>query len=112
MTRPLPVPCRHAGCPATQREPWCPAHRPAAKDYHTATARRVYDGAQWKKLRAIVRRAQPLCQRCGRPSQQVHHKNGQLDDMRFDSADPFNSNLEALCRACHEALHGHARRAR
>ncbi|MGI9043502.1 MAG: HNH endonuclease [Gemmatimonadaceae bacterium] len=69
-----------------------------------AGSQRFYSSAYWQKVRAQVRREQPICQRCWKqnrltPSQSVHH----LDN---DFRNNESSNLEALCNACHFSISG------
>lgn len=51
------------------------------------------DGAAWRKLRASVLRAQPLC-RCGEWATDVDHKDN-------NATNNERSNLQGLCHECH-----------
>lgn len=56
------------------------------------------DGAAWRKLRAYVLAAEPLCRHCTargltEPATEVDHRNGPADN-RLES-------LQPLCKPCH-----------
>lgn len=62
--------------------------------------RGVY-GARWRRVRAEVVAEQPICARpgCGKPTADVNHvvpHKGPLDPLFL-----ARSNLEGLCRGCH-----------
>ena len=107
MARALPGPCRHPGCPAVTTDTYCPEHASIASDRHReydrsrkSTTARGY-GAQWRRLRDMVLRREPLCRRCRaegrrRIATEVDHilplKQGGTN--RWD-------NLQPLCHSCH-----------
>jgi 5-methylcytosine-specific restriction endonuclease McrA len=63
---------------------------------------RGYDTG-WRKARIeALKRYDFICQRCGRRAVMVHHM-----DEHPDNND--QSNLQPLCRACHEKHHGRKR---
>ena len=65
-----------------------------------------YVSWEWKKCRAAYLKKQPLCERCGNPATQVHHKI-RLTPANIKEPDTtlnFN-NLEALCDSCHQLEH-------
>jgi 5-methylcytosine-specific restriction protein A len=71
-----------------------------------------YNSAAWRRLRAAVLRARPLCARCAKAglvveASIVHHVEERLQrpDLAFAT-----SNLEGLCPSCHTAHHGRLRR--
>ncbi|HHV61139.1 MAG TPA: AAA family ATPase [Firmicutes bacterium] len=122
MNRPL-RPCARVGCPTLVQPPerYCPEH---AKEEATRKAewQRRYDqqardsrvvefyhSQAWLALRRrALERDAYLCQPCLRehritPADTVHHivPIEQDWDRRLDL-----SNLEAICRACHNRLHG------
>lgn len=68
-----------------------------------SSSERGYD-ARWQKLRRYYLAVNPLCAKCERtgrttPATVVHH---------IDSDQTYNhlDNLMALCRGCHERVHG------
>jgi len=105
-------PCAQSGCRELTRERFCPAHKREETRRYERFERdpnhdKYYD-ARWKKIRAAFLRAHPLCERCrdeGRltAATLVHHK---IRVRAGGSHDP--ENLQALCPACHEAIHAAA----
>ena len=74
-------------------------------DNRASAAARGYDRA-WSRVRGAFLKANPLCSRCNAaPADTVHHRRevDQHPELRLTW-----SNLEGLCRACHEQLHGRA----
>lgn len=45
----------------------------------------------------VIDRASGLCERCGQPGSEVHHRFGDSNDSR---------HLEYLCKSCHDVQHG------
>jgi 5-methylcytosine-specific restriction endonuclease McrA len=71
--------------------------RKAVKAKKQRAARKVV-----KAVRAeVVTRARGLCERCGKPGQEAHHK---IHRSRGGAWTPENITL--LCRACHGKAHG------
>lgn len=66
-----------------------------------------YHSPEWIKVREFVRmRDRYICQRCGRPMQEVHHIIHLTEDNIWDPKITLNpDNLISLCRACHFAIH-------
>jgi 5-methylcytosine-specific restriction protein A len=68
-----------------------------------AEAHRFYNSARWKKLRAMILRAHPLCADCTEARRvtlatQVHH----LVERKADPARELDpTNLAPLCAKCH-----------
>lgn len=95
-------PCAVASCPTLTRNPRCPAHtitREQRNPKDPAQAK-FYGSAQWKKIRAIVKRRDPICKMCNRaPTTTVHHK-----DNNWRNNEP--SNHEGACDPCHRAHSG------
>ncbi len=95
-------PCGHGGCPAlVTGSARCAAHTVTReqRNPHDPDVQRFYDSTRWKKVRAIVRRNQPICMDCQRrPSQCVDHL-GELNDLRLEM-------LQALCWPCHNRKSG------
>jgi 5-methylcytosine-specific restriction endonuclease McrA len=56
---------------------------------------------EWReKADAVMERERSLCQRCGDPAREVHHKTYERI-----FCEPL-TDLEALCVRCHELAHG------
>ena len=70
-------------------------------------AKAFYDSREWAATRAyILKRDMYTCQRCGRPAQEVHHKEHLNERNIFDVNITMNpDNLVALCRDCHFKQH-------
>ena len=106
-----PRPCARPGCTALTTTAYCPAHTEARRqerDLYRGSARaRGYDH-HWEAARRWYLAGHPLCERCesaGRvtPAVLVHHivPVEQSPALRLAV-----ENLQALCRDCHEELHG------
>ena len=94
-----PTYCRQPGCPnyGVDRG-YCEEHKIKIKEY---------DSYAWKKLRRRVKRKYPLCEICKARGETslttvVHHIIEVASGGEF--YDP--SNLQALCRDCHDEIHG------
>ena len=68
-----------------------------------AADKQFYDGARWKRLRAVKLGRDPLCEECKRQgrtvvAQQVHHKTPRKvnQSLAYDI-----DNTESLCASCH-----------
>ncbi len=70
-----------------------------AKEY----AKRFYDSKEWAQVRAyVLGRDRYICQVCGRPAQEVHHKKHINEANIWDVKITLNpENLVSLCRDCH-----------
>lgn len=93
-----------------------PSRVPTARNRHAPPARRdldrtddrreakaFYRSPAWRRLRASILRSDPLCRDCraaGRyvPAVDVHHLQDRADFPEL-ALDP--SNLEGLCKGCH-----------
>lgn len=65
-----------------------------------------YTSWEWRKCRADYLKKEPLCERCGQPATQVHHKIKLTPDNIKEPAIALSfSNLEALCESCHQQEH-------
>lgn len=80
-----------------------PPPPPCERTEDRAEAKAFYKRADWRRTRAAVLAANPLCVACearGRVelAVDVHHKQERRDrpDLAFDA-----SNLEGLCKSCH-----------
>ena len=112
-------PCRQPMCPATTKDPkgYCDKHAHLASGWakpDRGTAEQRGYGAAWKVIRAAVaKRDRFLCVPClaaGKPApmHSIDHKVP-----RFEGGSDDESNLWALCKACHtEKTQAEALRAR
>jgi 5-methylcytosine-specific restriction endonuclease McrA len=99
-------PCTTPGCREFQP---CPTHKPKPRqwghDKRPNAGERGYS-ADWQKVRKqALKAARFECNRCGSRAVVVHHivPVDEAPDRRLDP-----SNLECLCRSCHEKHHGRA----
>ena len=104
--------CNQAGCNILTSTPYCPAHtqpRAARTDYRGRSDERGYD-SRWQRVRERFLMRHPLCSRCQEQGRivmaSVAHHVVPINDggPRLDQA-----NLRALCRDCHEIIHGRKR---
>lgn len=69
-----------------------------------------YSSGKWMSTRdAYLRTIHYICEKCGRPAEQVHHKDPLKDEdyyVNYEKCYGF-ANLEALCRDCHNKQPGH-----
>lgn len=94
--------CAEPGCPELTTTSRCPAHRRPRTDRRRKPRDAYHHTEAWKRTSAAKRRTTPLCERCGRPAHDVHHRDGNTRNL-----DP--ANLESLCRRCHNReTHGRA----
>ena len=83
---------------------YCSEHQPVRVDDRANASDRGYD-SRWTKFRAMYLRQHPVCERCGKEANVVHHIKP-LDE----GGEQYNeTNLEALCREDHEKHHGRAK---
>ena len=102
-------PCAYQGCPRLTNGRYCDEHeRLMNKQYEQtkrdpATAKRY--GTAWRAIRKRYIAAHPLCEECLRrglavPAEHVHHIVPLTD-----GGTNAESNLMALCKACHSRIH-------
>jgi len=67
----------------------------------------LYSSAAWKAVRkAVIMRAHGLCEICGNPGTEVHHKIHVTAANVYDPSITLNmDNLVLLCRDCHFEAH-------
>ena len=69
-----------------------------------------YSSAKWKVIRLkYLETVHFMCELCGRPAEQVHHKEPLEDGdyfVNYEKCYGFK-NLQALCRECHNRMDGH-----
>lgn len=109
MPRKPKRPCSYPGCPKLTDGRYCPEHqRQVDKQYErygrSRESKQRYKGT-WPKIRAHYIAAHPLCEMClkdGRytKARQVHHIVPLAE-----GGSSSESNLMALCDACHAKLH-------
>lgn len=69
-----------------------------------------YPGGWYAARRKALKRTGGLCERCGAPANDVHHKTPvRLFETWKEAHD--QANLMPLCCACHDAVHREARAA-
>jgi 5-methylcytosine-specific restriction protein A len=97
-------PCNRAGCPALieQGQRFCPAHqqqhRQASEERRTPRLQAgFYSSKEWRRMRAIVLRDEPLCA-CGQSSDTVDHI---IDRRKRPDLALERSNLKGMCSGCH-----------
>ena len=77
--------------------------------YHKV-AHPFYGSAKWKRVRReYLCTVHHVCEKCGRPAEQVHHKDALKEEdyyVNYEKCYGF-SNLIALCRDCHNRMPGH-----
>ena len=100
--RRAPRPCLTPRCPSLVTKGGycadCECRREAAR--REARGRRVYDGAEWRRVRKAKLARDPFCEmrtHChGAPANEVHHVDGDQWNLAL-------SNLESACKPCHSA---------
>jgi 5-methylcytosine-specific restriction protein A len=110
-------PCAIRTCPELTDKRFCPKHEKEhwdkvnANNKRLSPANRGYDSA-WNRVRKAYLAAHPLCEECNKAgrtkaAQLVHHKEpvDKRPDLRLSY-----SNLESLCKECHEKKHGYDKR--
>lgn len=70
----------------------------------------VYNSTQWRKLRSAKLLESPICEHCGEAvAEDVHHvdsfMNYKNDPLLLSQVAFDPSNLQALCRTCHNLKH-------
>lgn len=101
--------CGHAGCSALTADTYCLEHAPLHANYTDNRSRsdeRGYDSA-WQRARARYLKRHPLCERCAEKDKavmasMVHH----IIPISEGGARLDPRNFKALCRDCHEIIHG------
>lgn len=98
--------------PSVSGHVWCGDK--AIRDYYERIdsmarefAKPFYNSKQWQEIREyILMRDKYLCQKCGSPAEEVHHKikltPENMDDPKITMGE---DNLISLCRDCHFKEH-------
>lgn len=78
-----------------------------AKDF----SKMFYNTSSWKKTRnAYFRDKYGICEICGKPGEEVHHKIPLTPTNINDPSIALSwDNLQLLCRSCHELIEEKAR---
>lgn len=97
-------PCRSRRCPAITGHPsgYCEAHQPEIDRRRGSAAKRGY-GRQWAALSKQVLKEEPLCRRCRLADSVL---TDHIVPKRLGGTDD-RSNLQALCKACHDQKNAH-----
>lgn len=101
MARRQATPCHHWGCRELTHDYYCLEHKRKATRLEVAGRRertRIYDGKQWRNLRLMHLRRQPLCVMCGEAGGTVDH----IIPIEQDGEMWNVSNLQTLCFDCHQ----------
>jgi 5-methylcytosine-specific restriction enzyme A len=95
-----PTRCSYPGCSqdATLRYR-CNEHPRVWERSPSDHLRRALSGRRWTALSALVRREEPECRSCGRPSDETDH----IVPLSDGGALWDRTNLQALCSDCHAA---------
>ena len=95
----LPKLCAHVGCSQLTSERHCQVHKRQREQQRTAkrgtATQRGYD-AEWRRIRAAILEAEPLCRMCQAVATEVDHI---VPMHRGGTNHP--SNLQPMCRSCH-----------
>lgn len=80
------------------------------KRYDRKVGHPFYSSGRWRKTRdAYLENVHWVCEECGRPASQVHHKDELKDEdyfVNYEKCYGFK-NLKALCLDCHNKQPGH-----
>ena len=102
-------PCGKAGCNQLANGKYCESHLNEGALARKTPMRKLYSTKRWEATRREVITSDPVCKLCGmRASQVAHHKiRAQVYaardmEMFFDL-----SNLEGVCKSCHDAETAH-----
>lgn len=86
--------------PKRKQRPWLQGSQQHSKERIERNA--FYQTGQWRKLRNMFIKTQPLCIECGSVGQVVDH----ITPIRL-GGDPLDmENLQTLCHRCHNSKSG------
>jgi 5-methylcytosine-specific restriction endonuclease McrA len=85
-----------------EKDGYCSMHWKPRHELNPSDSDSRYHGVAWQRLRKAFLRRNPLCDQCGRIATVPHHVLSIDEGGEFYDGD----NLLALCRACHENVHG------
>lgn len=84
--------CAYGECHELTHNKYCHRHRDVGRTRQTS---------RWKRVRLVVLREHPICERCGRDySMEVNH----IVPLERGGAEFDQDNLEAVCVACHRKI--------
>ena len=69
---------------------------------------KIYNSQRWRRIRIAKLMETPLCEKCGSPAEDVHHIVSFMttdDPMRRKFLAYDFSNLQSLCKQCHQHTH-------
>ena len=80
--------------------------------------RKLYSDTQYRKIRDWYYKTHPLCEMCLKenktvPSNDIDHKVSPFGDMTIEERYHLlrdENNFIALCRECHEKIHGNVKK--
>lgn len=95
-------PCSRPGCNTLTRGRFCEEHKrqhTREQEAKRPPGRAEAYGDEWRKLTKKILRDNPLCVRCHKQAQVVHHMKRWR---RGGKTEP--GNLQALCKRCHDRI--------
>ena len=106
----LPTPCGQPGCGALSHDRFCEQHsqihnkrneaaRRQQADYREQKAK--YNSKQWRALRRVVLKEEPLCRIC--KQQGIISESKHVDHIDSNWTNDKRSNLQGLCVPCHSS---------
>ena len=105
-------PCCYPGCPELTYERFCNNHKTkAAREYNRygrdESSKKFYNSKAWRRLAATQLQKEPLCTECLNVGRlQRAEIADHIKPIREGGARLNHSNLQSLCRACHNRKHG------
>ncbi len=98
--------CSYPGCNELVRSGRCGDH--PYTDRHVVASQRLYDSAQWKRLRALQLAREPWCAGCFAEgiwtiATEVDH----IVPHRSDPVEFLTGLLQSMCKTCHDRKTAH-----
>ena len=93
--------CSASRCGNTVLKGYCAEHA----DQGRSTNRKFYDRKRWALARRAQLFASPLCERCGRVAEHVHHDPPLARLLATGHTGYEREFLVSLCRSCHSKTH-------
>jgi 5-methylcytosine-specific restriction enzyme A len=109
--------CPAPGCGTLTSGGRCPAHERQRQqqmaDTKSPEARAFYDSPAWRRLRAELKRREPLCRECFAHGRMVPMKVADhIVPIEQGGAKLDINNLQPLCRTCDQSKRGRERHGR